>query len=590
MIVPMSKVMLLCPADSTESTLEAVRDLGMVHVRHAVPPEGEPLDQEKSALMRVRRALDAVPRRQDAEPSGMAEADVVHEILDTLRERRDLQQELKELEAERDRVRPLGAFDPADVATLAEKGVQVSLYQASRKRRVDTPDGFVRVDLSADGAHRYFALIGQADARADALKVRMPERSLADLDARVQETTQAIEACRVRLFRHAGDVPVLEALARVHQDRIVFLEALSGMAGDGHSVSCLQGFCPQDSLARLEAAVADHGLGLVVTEPAAGEKVPTLIRNPRWVSVIKPVFDFIGISPGYEEVDISACFLLFFSLFFGMIVGDAGYGLVFLGLTLGLRKTLRRASPQLVPMMTVMSACTIVWGLLTGNFFGVTRLPALLDAAKVEWLTDHHNIMFVCFLIGAVHLTIARGWSLLRLRNSTLALAQLGWVCNTWVMFFVACGLVLRRPFPDFLLPLFLLGVALIALFMTPAKRLKQEAFNHVMLPLELIRNFVDIVSYIRLFAVGSATYAVANAFNGMAIGEGITSLGAGIVAAVVLFVGHAFNIVMAAMGVLVHGIRLNTLEFSGHLGMQWSGESYAPFARSTRGETTTAP
>ena len=588
MIVPMSRIMLLCPADSAESTLEVVRDLGVVHVRHAVTPRGEALNQEKSALKRVHRVLDAIPRTHGARPSGVAEVDVVHQVLETLRQRRDLEEELEGLKAERERVRPFGGFDPSDVATLAEKGVIVSLYEIARKRAVTTPEGFVRIDLGADRAHRYFALIGQAEARVDATAVRMPEQSLADLEARVERTQQAVETCRDRLSRHTGDVRVLEALARKHEDRIRFLETLSGMAGDGHSVSCLQGFCPEDSVSKLEAVAADLRLGLMVTDAAAEEKVPTLVRNPRWVNVIKPVFDFIGISPGYEEVDISMLFLLFFSLFFGMIVGDAGYGLVFLGLTLGLRKTFRRASPQLVPMMTVMSACTIVWGLLTGNFFGMSRLPALLDAAKVEWLTDHHNIMLFCFLIGAVHLTIAHGWSLLRLRNSTLALAQLGWVCNTWVMFFVACGLVLGRPFPGFLLPLFLVGIALIALFMTPMKRLKHEAFNHVLLPLELIRNFVDIVSYIRLFAVGSATYAVANAFNGMAIGEGIRSLGAGIIAALVLFVGHAFNIVMAAMGVLVHGIRLNTLEFSGHLGVQWTGENYAPFARATRREPPT--
>jgi V/A-type H+-transporting ATPase subunit I len=90
----------------------------------------------------------------------------------------------------------------------------------------------------------------------------------------------------------------------------------------------------------------------------------------------------------------------------------------------------------------------------------------------------------------------------------------------------------------------------------------------------------VDVVSYVRLFAVGSASLAVAVAFNQMAIGNGINSILSGVIAALILFMGHALNILLCAMGVLVHGVRLNTLEFSGHVGMQWAGFKYNPFAR----------
>jgi V/A-type H+-transporting ATPase subunit I len=126
-------------------------------------------------------------------------------------------------------------------------------------------------------------------------------------------------------------------------------------------------------------------------------------------------------------------------------------------------------------------------------------------------------------------------------------------------------------------------GVALIVLFMTPVRSLKAEWFNHVMLPLNLVSNFVDVVSYIRLFAVGSAGFAVANAFNTMMLDLGSDGLVSGIIAAVILFFAHVLNILLCAMGVMVHGIRLNTLEFSGHLGMQWTGVAYRPFARAPR-------
>ncbi|MCG8481101.1 MAG: V-type ATP synthase subunit I, partial [Spirochaetales bacterium] len=97
---------------------------------------------------------------------------------------------------------------------------------------------------------------------------------------------------------------------------------------------------------------------------------------------------------------------------------------------------------------------------------------------------------------------------------------------------------------------------------------------------LDGISAFSDIISYIRLYAVGLASLAIAEAFNGMAQGIGASMDGAvgAIAAALVLFLGHTLNLAMGALSVVVHGVRLNMLEFSGHLGMEWTGVEYAPF------------
>ena len=119
----------------------------------------------------------------------------------------------------------------------------------------------------------------------------------------------------------------------------------------------------------------------------------------------------------------------------------------------------------------------------------------------------------------------------------------------------------------------------LVLLFMTPWQELKTEWMDHVMLPLSLVNGFVDVVSYVRLYAVGMATLALASSFNEMTLGgTGERSVMVTALMIVVLVLGHALNFVLAGMGVLVHGIRLNTLEFASHLGMTWSGIPYAPF------------
>ena len=97
-------------------------------------------------------------------------------------------------------------------------------------------------------------------------------------------------------------------------------------------------------------------------------------------------------------------------------------------------------------------------------------------------------------------------------------------------------------------------------------------------IPLKIIGSFADVVSYLRLFAVGCATVVLASTFNDIVMGIGFNSIISGLMAAIILFLGHALNIVLAFMAVIVHGIRLNMLEFSGQMGMGWSGKEYAPF------------
>jgi V/A-type H+-transporting ATPase subunit I len=584
MIVSMSKVMLLCTAAARERTLAELRDLGVVHLAPRQLPEGESVDAARREVEKIRKALEALPARASGgAPTGRPAGELVEELSGRLAEIRQQDETLAALRSEQARLAPYGHFEPDAIRQFLEKGVSISLYQAPRDKAPEVPDDLVRVELNEDKSNVYFAVIGRRLPRLDAQELRLPEKSLKEIEAGIARAEQALADARAGLAARAAERPVLQDALRAAQEQLHYQEARAGMETAGPAV-CLTGFCPDDAVDALRRAAGRHGWGLRVEEPEADDRVPTLLRNPRWVNPIKPLLNFIGISPGYSEVDISAIFLVSFSVFAGMLVGDAAYGLIFLGATLYFRNALKRMSSQLAPLLIVMSACTIVWGLLTGSFFGASRLPRLLAAARVDWLTHNDNVMFVCFLMGAIHLTIAHAWNMIRIINRPQALAQLGWILNTWAMFFIIRGLVLRQPIPGFAPWLVLAGALLIALFMTPVKALKTDWVNHIMLPLNLISNFVDVVSYVRLFAVGLATFAVAQAFNKMALGGGVDGAMAKLGAGAILFAGHTLNIVMATMGVVVHGIRLNTLEFSGHLGLQWSGVKYKPFARGEAG------
>ena len=140
------------------------------------------------------------------------------------------------------------------------------------------------------------------------------------------------------------------------------VEAEASMVGD-KNVAAVQGFCPAPRVGELEKAAREHGWGLLVDDPADGDDIPTLLTYSKLSRPMQFLYDIIGISPGYKEVDVSAVFLCFFSIFFAMIVGDSAYGLLFLGLALFARSKMPKANPAGFHFIYLMSIATIVWDL-----------------------------------------------------------------------------------------------------------------------------------------------------------------------------------------------------------------------------------
>jgi len=592
-IVPMKQLTLVVLKNEQTAALEVLQDLGVMHLAAAPPPDEEAITAIRARWQEVRRVaevLSGLPA-SEAKPTGtsmrLQPPEIVAEVRRLTERLSGLNDTRLELLLEQERLAPFGNFEPEAIRLLEAQGIGVRLFRLPVRQAFEPPDGTALVELSRDRRQRYLVLVGPvaAVAQAEILEeVPMPDTSPASLARQLLEVEREVTRIKNELTVLAGHLEAVKLLADRTEDKLHFEEARATMTVIG-TLAYLRGFCPERDVPQVQALAEARGWGLLIEEVSNPNEVPTKIENPRWVKPIQPVMSFLGVIPGYDQVDISAPFLIFFSLFFAMIVGDAGYGLLFLLLTLWGQRRYPQAPKNLFSLLKLLSVATMVWGVLTGNYFGVPAIPAPLELLKVTWLLEQENIILLSFIIGAVHLTLAHGWNVVRFFPSSRALAQVGWILTTWSMFFLARTLVLGAPFPEAILPLLAVGVALIVVFMTPWRQLKHEWFNHAMLPLTLVNNFVDVISYVRLFAVGAATYAVASAFNEMALAAGAGGLLASILAALILFFGHTLNILLAAMGVLVHGVRLNTLEFAGHLGMSWSGRPYRPFARKARRE-----
>ena len=589
MITPMKKVRIVCLLADKERALTRLRDLGVLHVVPEKEPAGDTLEAATAAVETARIALETLHAFekpfQHACTRGEGDADALIEEVAGLHSRRThMEEQLAMLQHTRHAQAPFGEFPPATVTALAARGIVVRLFHVRDLQRLDVPDGVQIHVLSSDKKGAHIAAVGSGDFTLDAVPFHLPKHSLSELDAEIGRHRQEIDAINQELHVLT---PCKRLLAEaLHQRTEVqrFAQVHDGMGRHGR-LAYLGGFAPADSVPAIQRAAAELGWALKTDEPADEDTVPTLLKLPTWVKPIKAVFQMLAILPGYRESDISGLFLVFFSIFFAILIGDAGYGVLFLLATLFARFKKPQAPAYPFVLFGILSVCTILWGVLTGNYFGIEprALPGLLQRVQIGWLTGENSrdhVITLCFLIGAVHLTIAHVWNAIALAPAVKALAQLGWIGLVWSMYLTAQNMVIGNPYPRFFLPLFIASLTLILLFMTSPKDLKRDWIQHAMFPLSVVNCFVDIVSYIRLFAVGMASLAVAQSFNGMAIGLGLGRVWAVPLVALILLFGHGLNIILCALGILVHGVRLNTLEFSLHKNIEWKGVPYRPFAR----------
>lgn len=592
MIVKMKKLTILVSNRERDSFVSALRTAGVVHVRQVGEPAAHEVTFVEERIQNIDKAVDALlpySRGKADTDAACPLRELMHltqNVIDWAKEKKEIVFGRIEIE---DKVRwfdPWGEFDPEDLERLNDKGVNIKLYRISKKDLRGIKNNIQFQIMKEEKGYVYIAVRGQEGSQEIPFEeIQPPEGSPGVLRDKIQKLDNRETEIDVLLKQTVSVLGCMKECRDELAKEQKFLNVRHGMQEEG-TFSCLEGFCPEKSVKKITGMAEKHGLGYVIQDPDDPDETPTLITNPFWIRVVDPVFKFMNIIPGYSEFDISFVFMIFFSVFFAMLIGDAGYGLLFLVVTLLARIKMRKAPPEPFFLMYLLSGVTVVWGAVTGTWFGaetIAKLPGLdhLVIKNIDSFASGNQdfIIYICFIIGACHLTIAHLMRAGRMINSLRALAELGWIAIIWGMFFAAGKFVLAKDFPQMAGIAIAVGALMVLVFSNPGKNwIKGMGMTLANLPLSIISSFSDVVSYLRLFAVGYATVVLASTFNNMALGDGVRGFTAGLVAALILFFGHALNIILGMMAVIVHGIRLNMLEFSGHLGMQWTGKQYKPF------------
>ena len=577
MIVPMKKIHLVVQNKDVPEAMDRLRDLAVVHVEHQKELEGEKLNDLREEVYQCELALSAIkPKKGKVEQAECK--DVTQEtrvILDRLEEVEKHKEKITHLQALTSKWESWGDFNPKDFDYLKEKGLHVKLCEVPTKNTPDAPEGVVLEPIKEDKKLRRCMAISRTDTELPYDTIDPPEVSLKQMWDELTKEKAALLEVEEKIKEEAKYSDSLKQQATVKEENLQFEEVVHGLKAEGE-LAVLKGYCPEDQSETLEEAAKKEGWAVLIEDLEDDDIAPTKLKNSKIIELSKPALQLIEILPGYKELDVSAVFLVFFTLFFAMLIGDAAYGAIFLLLTAVAHMKLKNKVEDHTAFYLgyMLTGFTMIWGVLTGTYFGQEWLPSTVNAV-VPWLNDSANIQWLCFTIALVHLSLARVWTALVKFPSLTFLSEIGWMFIIWGMYFLANMFVLNRPLPPVAGWFFIIGISLAFLFMVPfkyfLKKVPQEIIPFV---LSVIGAGTDIISYIRLFAVGLATVAVADAANGM---PAALPGGPGIVFMVFL---HVLNLILAAMAILVHAIRLNVLEFSGHLGLEWVGIKYNPFQK----------
>ena len=552
MIVKMLHLDLVCLAADRDETLKRLRDLGAVHLDLA-SAQGASVADAKGAAADAENAVRLILKARGKDRDIDIHERSVADILAIDADRETLKGAKEELERTIRTYEPYGDFDPA----LAEK------------------------------------LLKEVEGLRDALPLpeTLPPMRLSKMREKLERVENRIRIDEAKLA--GSDEQAILRRYPVLADKIAF-ESAKELVGQKGELAFVSGWIPVTRRDALSEAVCANGWGALLRDPAEDEIPPTLIEPPKLFRPVTALFSGLGIAPAYTESDVSVPFFCYFTIFFAMLVGDGGYGALILALTIfGWFKTRTRrtlVAKSWLTLLTVFSSATILWGLLSNTWFGA-GIPWCADWPTVKWLADpsYKNMMLLCFTIGVSHLMVARIWTGITIINDRRCLAQFGWAGVVLFMYLVTNSIVgIFSGIPTWAFWMFGVSLVLVFGFTLKGDELKTRGVELGMLPLNIMSALGDVISYVRLFAVGLASVKVAENFNDMALSifnctdmvwlKPVTAVGM----ILVLLIGHGLNFAMAGLSILVHAVRLNTLEFSNHKGVTWAGYAFSPFRKTS--------
>ena len=610
MISKMNKLSFLIYHKEYEMFLEKLRELGVVHIEKR---QGAEMDANLQAFMQKRTAYQSLLKSMTlaaasyeggaTQPSSLT----IEQVMDSYESQQEhiqaLNMQLPVLDKEIDAMEVWGEFDWNVIELLKANGWQMQFHCCPEKSFEETwTDDYNATIINRKGGQSYFVTVNQMPVELEAEVVRLPNRRLSELVREQEGLKTSIKEENNRLDQFCiNNLPVVEkALDSLESDiNLMEVEQLGGERLAEGSIVMMEGWVPVENDAEVRKMLDESGVYYEIRPAEKEDNAPIKLKNGKISRAFEMLTKMYGM-PDYGEFDPTPLLAPFYALFFGMCVGDAGYGLLLVILGFYLKKKLSKSMAGLMNLLITLGAATTVVGALFNTFFGASltdwNLPEWMNSLIISGKWDgtaYDKTMVIALLVGMFHICFAMvvkavgstvrygfknslsAWGWLLLVGGSVTVATLNYLgvldMETSKMAYMGIG-----------------GVSAIGIFLL--NDIRRNVFMNVGAGLWDTYNMAtglmgDLLSYLRLYALGLAGGMLGGVFNDLgmqlrdALGGFLFGIPGWICFALIFVAGHGLNIALSCLSGYVHSIRLTFVEYFKNSGYDGKGVEYNPFS-----------
>ncbi len=580
--------------------LEQMQALGCLHLVSLAGVSREPEETPPQHAVSARRALRYLTetsnkRRQVRSGKGFDMDRIVARVLASQQRLRVVTDRRDALVVRIAEIEPWGdfSFPPAD----ALAGCMLWFYIVPERQMhllnaLTTPWHVVH----KDNRQSWVAVIDPQEPPRDALPVPRTHTgavSLSELVKQLEDTELELEDAEAERLALTRWIYLMSRSLDRAEDQAVLRHA-EAQTRDAEALFLVQGWVAEDDVARVTELADGHGLAVLLEDPEPSDRPPTLLDNPEQLAAGEDLVGFYQM-PAYGSWDPSQVLFFSFAAFFAMILADAGYAAV-LGVLLGAywrRLDQSHLGRRLRILGAVLVGVAFCYGVLVGSYFGVSPPPESLWARfRLLDVKDFDTMMKLCVAIGVLHLVLANLQQAALKRGRITAWAHVGWIGVMLGGFALWLGGAVGAPHWLEISGRWTLGLGLGAVFVFGSERPVRDARSALLWVLDGLQGlsnvtkiFGDVLSYLRLFALGLASASLALTFNDLARQVAAEVPGLGLLFAIlILLVGHVLNLLLSVMSGVVHGLRLNFIEFY-NWALLGEGYPFRPFRKKEASE-----
>lgn len=605
MISPMTKYSFVLLCGQTEEFLSKIQELGVIDITRSLKPIDETSEKLLAEADEVKKALSVLKNCKGEPDKSSVSGCSAKDVLDTDERIAELRGELTSAKKELVARKPWGEFSSEDLQKLEAKGLQIRFYSCPKKK-FDASWGDIQPlqIISETDSTVFFVTVAPAGEEysfpiepiaAPAGSVNEAEKTLAEIQSRLDGENRKLanlKSCIGNLEKTYAD--------RLGELDLYFAEAATEKAVDNY-VTVLTGFAPVEDDDRLKKAFDELGV-YYTAEAATKEDNPPIKLHNNWFARNFEVLTGMYGMPVYDEFDPTPVLGPFFMLFFAMCMGDAGYGIVLMLIALYMKQKMQDSGlGKMYRLIGFLGGMTFFVGLFLGTFFGMSILsaswaPSWLKALCIDgWFPDGKIAgfpvqMVLAVAIGVLHICLAM---IIKTVNFTKrfgfskTISTWGWttliVGGIVVISLGMMEVLSAEVFKWVIIALAAVSGLAIFVFNTPGRNPLVNIGSGLWDTYNMVTGLLgDVLSYIRLYALGLAGGMLGNAFNIM--GTMILDIPVPVVnwvfCIVILIFGHVLNLAMSCLGAFVHPLRLTFVEYFKNSGYEGTGAKYNPLVK----------